>query len=110
MSRHNSAFGGSIAAAHETYFARLVLVSEAGTTTSTPAVLHRVLTDTRGDNRASTRRCRFTQLTAIRHDAIVTVDGLDWQIDAVHSEGPSGVDLTLVRTDVHEAARGGYRK
>lgn len=114
MSRFRQSFQGIVAAAHRHQFASPVLLNQAGTVTTTPAVLHTIKTDTRlvdGDTqRVSTWRCRFTDITSIRHDAITTIDSNDWTIDAVHSEGPSGVEVTLIRLQIHEQARDRYRK
>lgn len=113
MSRFRQSFQGIVAAAHRHHFASSVTLNEAGTIITTPAVLHTIKTDTRvidGETqRVSTRRCRFTDITTIRHDAITTIDSIDWTIDEVHSQGPSGVEVTLTRLQVHEQARNGYR-
>lgn len=110
MSRFSQSFAGKVAAAHEHQFSQSVTLTEQNTPSTQPAVLHTAIAETRGEKRVHTRKCRFTKLQSLRHDAIVTIDGQDWQIDQVHSITATGVLCTLVRTLVNEVARSGYRK
>lgn len=110
MSRFSNSFIGSVAASHDYHFSRQVDLTEGNISCTTHAVLHKIVTETRGDNRVSTRLCRFTKLESIRHDIAVTIDGEEWSIDSVHTQDVTGVLCTLIRTVVNEAARERYRK
>lgn len=114
MSRFASALAGSVHAAHCHYFATSVVVTEAGTPTTTPAVLHNAKAETRvvdGTTQSvTTRRCRFTALAELRDDATVTIDGVDWSIDNIAPLTGGSITATLIRYVATEPARSGYRR
>lgn len=114
MSRFASALTGSVHAAHRHYFSTSVVVTVAGTPITTPAVLHNAKAETRvvdGTTLCVTlRRCRFTELTELREDAIVTVDGVDWSIDNITPLTGGSIVATLIRHAASEPARSGYRR
>jgi hypothetical protein len=109
----------TVHAAHEEYFADTVSVQTPGQEEpeETPAVLYRVEIVDRASNgsvdRIATRRCRFTQLATIRHDALVLIgqeeDQETWTIDSVGERTASGLKVVLRRVQRHKTSRPGYR-
>lgn len=115
MSRFANLFRGHLAAVHEHEFAQSVTVTTPdGTATPTPAVLSNPSVQTRrtahGTTRVMHRRCRFTRLTTVRHDATVTIDGTDWQIEDTLAVVANGCGVNLIRTLATEPSRNGYRR
>lgn len=113
-SRFSALFSGRVAAAHENQFAQSVSVTTNGTTVVTPAVCHLVKIQTRttnlGEIRVALRRVRFTLLTTIADNAIVTIDGEDWSIEDRLASIESGCEVNLVRTLASEVSRMGLRR
>lgn len=105
---------GSVKAAHSSQFATGVVVTQAGTSSTTPAVIHNAKAETRTIDGTTqsviTRRCRFTDLATLRDDATVTIDGVDWSVDSVGPIPGGGVMATLIRFQATEPARNGYRR
>lgn len=77
------------------------------------AILGRETVETRREDnrdvRYLVRECRFTTLDAVRHDAIVTVDGINYSIDHTADRQASGITVKLQRTTLTEANRPNYR-
>lgn len=116
MSRFSNLFGGAIGAAHASIFSRPVQIRWTGQAAlSTPAVVHNARQSFRRDAAGGSksvlmRRCRFTEFSSVRHDAIVTIDGDDWQIDEILTTDTPGTEVELMRTLRHEAGRSNYRR
>lgn len=118
MSRFASALAGSVHAAHAHHFATSVVVTQAGTPITTPAVLHNAKAETRvvdgTTTQVITRGCRFTALTDLRDDATVTITtggvSLDWSIDAIETLTGGSIVARLIRHVATEPARPGYRR
>lgn len=104
----------SARAAHDVYFGDTVELLESGVTSSPRVVLGPEQVQTReidGDeHRVRTRACRFVSLTSVRHDALVTIDGVTWQIESVGNRTASGLNCTLVHSQAHAVQRPGYRR
>lgn len=106
----------SIAATHRGHFGSAVTYRLPGSTTPTPAtaVVHPSRTEQRmvgGDTvMVTVRTVRFPDLAALRHDAIITIDGDDYSIDAYAHPTLPGVTVDLVQSRLREAARPGYRR
>lgn len=101
--------------AHAHYFADAVLLNEPGSAAVTvDAVVGKVRTETQTDEhgrqqRVSFRDLRFVTLTSVRHDATVTIEGVQWSIDEFLSRTASGLRVRLQRTVTHEVSRTNYR-
>ena len=99
---------------HAAYFGGTVTLAEPGSAArSVPAVLGKIQVETRHEDsrevRVSVRLCRFTSLTTVNHEAIVTINGANWSIDQLGERQGSGLTVTLRRTLAHEVNRTGYR-
>lgn len=114
MSLFTRLLASSAGAVHEHVFATGISFTVAGLTTPTPAVLHAIeattRTDAHGSRRVITRRCRFTNLDTIRHDAIVTIGGDDWTIEDNLTSAAPGVTVRLIRELATQPSRRDYRR
>ncbi|EMI17783.1 hypothetical protein RMSM_05309 [Rhodopirellula maiorica SM1] len=115
MSYFANLFRGHIAAAHQSFFATSVQITEPGSSAeSTSAVVHNTRIVTRstatGTVTVATRRCRFTQLESVRDDSVVTIDSIPWMIEEMLATETPGTEVTLVRTLKNEVARDHYRR
>ncbi|QDV22923.1 hypothetical protein [Aureliella helgolandensis] len=105
----------SVRASHAHYFAAQVTYHEPGDVSRTAdAVLKKSKTESRTDdqgriNRVTLRECRFVTLTDIRHDAVITADGMQWSIDRVLEREASGLHVMLQRIQTNEINRPSYR-
>jgi hypothetical protein len=101
--------------AHAHYFSSSVTLAEPGTSPRTvTAVLYKAKTETVVDqsgnqNRVTTRECRFTELTTVRHDSTVTIGAEVWTIDEVMTHEASGLYVRLKKTAQHQTTRTNYR-
>lgn len=101
--------------AHAHYFADSVTLNEPGVASrAVDAVVGKVRTETRTDEhgrqqRVSFRELRFVMLDDVRHDATVTVEGVQWTIDEFLKRTASGLQVRLQRTQTHEVSRTNYR-
>jgi uncharacterized protein YraI len=102
-------------AAHAYFFSSSVTLAETGSAArSVPVVLYSARTETRVDehgnqNRVTVRDCRFTSLTAVRHDATVTIGTEIWTIDEVITREASGLYVRLKKIVQHQTSRTSYR-
>ncbi len=109
-----SNLAASARAAHRAMFGGRVLLSEPGQPDrKVTVVLGNVTTEDRREDgrdlRVSVRECRFVTLAFVRHDAIVTIDNVQWSIDAELSRQASGLTVKLRRRSVSDVNRNGYR-
>lgn len=104
---------GGVARSHESHFAADVSISQSGATITTPAVIHKSRADTRVIDGSTvvvtTRKVRFTAITTLRDDATVTIGNEVWTVESIHRY-TTGIAAMLVRTEMQEPARKGFRR
>lgn len=109
-----SDMAGSARDAHQHYFAESVTLAEPGIAArNVSAVLGKVRTETRDAGgrklRVTVRNCRFPELSAVNHEAVVTAEGADWTIDEVLRLAASGLHVRLYRQQMNDVTRDSYR-
>lgn len=114
MSLFNKLAAGARAAHNHFFGSDVYLTSQPGATpTLVDAVLGRETVETRREDnrdvRYLVRECRFLSITSVRHDAVVTIDGLLYSIDHIEGRQASGLTVKLQRTTVTESNRPQYR-
>jgi hypothetical protein len=102
-----------VAKSHESHFAADVSLTQAGSTITTPAVIHKSRADSRVIDGSTviitTRLVRFTAIDTLRDDATVTIDDEVWSVESIHHY-TTGIGAQLVRTAMQEPARKGFRR